>query len=96
VPLARLTFDYEEEDRKSSKFLADKAEMLLKEMGATKVDKKLISSYDIVPYQSTHNTGGVPMGKDPKTSAVNTYMQMHDHDNVFVVGASAIPSCIRI
>lgn len=29
------------------------------------------------------------MGDDPETSAVNNYLQMWDHDNVFVVGASA-------
>lgn len=29
------------------------------------------------------------MGSDPDNSAVNNYMQMWDHENVFVVGASA-------
>jgi gluconate 2-dehydrogenase alpha chain len=91
VPLARLTYDYEDQDRNASKFIAEKMETLLKDMGATHVDRKLVANYDIVPYQSTHNTGGVPMGNDPQTSAVNTYLQMHDHDNVFVVGASAFP-----
>ena len=28
----------------------------------------------IVPYQTTHNTGGAVMGDDPKTSAVNRYL----------------------
>src|SRR5699024_6740618 len=42
-----------------------------------------------VPYQSTHNTGGVIMGDDPETSAVNNYLQLWDMDNIFVVGASA-------
>lgn len=50
-----------------------------------------LGPYNIVPYQSTHNTGGVIMGSDPSTSAVNNYMQMWDADNVFVVGASAFP-----
>jgi gluconate 2-dehydrogenase alpha chain len=45
----------------------------------------------VVPYQSTHNTGGAIMGTDPKTSAVNGWMQSWDVTNVFVLGASAFP-----
>lgn len=30
------------------------------------------------------------MGADPSTSAVNSYLQMWDAENVFVVGASAL------
>jgi gluconate 2-dehydrogenase alpha chain len=47
--------------------------------------------YSTVPYQSTHNTGGAVMGADPKTSAVNKYLQSWDVPNVFVIGASAFP-----
>ena len=47
--------------------------------------------YTIVPYQSTHNTGGAIMGADPATSAVNKYLQSWAVPNVFVVGASAFP-----
>jgi hypothetical protein len=34
--------------------------------------------YSIVPYQTTHNTGGAIMGADPKTSVVNRYLQSWD------------------
>ena len=47
--------------------------------------------YNVVPYQSTHNTGGTIMGTDPKTSAVNRYCQAWDADNLFVMGASLFP-----
>src|SRR5690625_3137344 len=64
----------------------------MKDMGADSVEKAQMSEhYDIVPYQSTHNTGGVIMGDDPETSAVNNYLQMWDVDNLFVVGGSAFP-----
>jgi len=43
----------------------------------------LSEHYSIVPYQSTHNTGGAIMGTDPSKSAVNTYMQVWDCPNVF-------------
>ena len=45
----------------------------------------------MVPYQSTHNTGGAIMGAEPGASAVNTWLQSWDVTNVFVVGASAFP-----
>jgi gluconate 2-dehydrogenase alpha chain len=47
--------------------------------------------YDIVPYQSTHNTGGTVMGHDPKTSVVNRYLQSWDAHNLFIMGASTFP-----
>jgi gluconate 2-dehydrogenase alpha chain len=51
----------------------------------------LPAHYDSVPYQSTHNTGGVIMGADPASSAVNSYLQMWEAPNVFVVGACNFP-----
>ncbi len=51
----------------------------------------LPAHYDTVPYQSTHNTGGAIMGADPGTSVVNSYLQMWDAPNVFVVGACNFP-----
>ncbi|WP_134685065.1 GMC family oxidoreductase [Brevibacillus migulae] len=89
-PLMRITFDFEEQDRELSRYLATKSEEIMKEMGADKVEaSKELGPYDITPYQSTHNTGGVIMGGSPDTSAVNNYLQMWDAENVFVVGASA-------
>ena len=51
----------------------------------------LPAHYDSSPYQSTHNTGGAIMGADPATSVVNSYLQMWDAPNVFVVGACNFP-----
>ncbi|MED4583742.1 GMC family oxidoreductase [Brevibacillus choshinensis] len=90
-PLMRITYDFEEQDRQLAAYCADKCGEIVKEMGASskiEINKKL-GPYDITPYQSTHNTGGVIMGASPETSAVNNYLQMWDAENVFVVGASA-------
>ncbi|WP_123041966.1 GMC family oxidoreductase [Cohnella candidum] len=91
-PLPRMTFDFEDQDRELAVFMANKCEEIQKEMGASRIDKlKSLGPYEITTYQSTHNTGGVIMGADPATSAVNNYLQMWDAENVFVVGASAFP-----
>lgn len=90
-PLMRITYDFEEQDRQLAQYCADKCGEIIKAMGATdkiEINRKL-GPYDITPYQSTHNTGGVIMGASPETSAVNNYLQMWDAENVFVVGASA-------
>jgi gluconate 2-dehydrogenase alpha chain len=47
--------------------------------------------YNVVPYQSTHNTGGTITGSDPQTSVVNRCLQAWHADNLFVMGASVFP-----
>lgn len=91
-PLIRITFDFEDQDRELAKYLALKSSEIMKEMGADHVDYlKDLGPYEIMTYQSTHNTGGVIMGADAGDSAVNNFSQMWDAENVFVVGASSFP-----
>ncbi len=92
LPLLRMTFDRRDNERKMSIHITDKAAEIGKAIGASKMNvNPRTEKYTIVPYQSTHNTGGVVMGADPATSAVNKYLQSWDVPNVFVVGASAFP-----
>ncbi|ARQ00195.1 GMC family oxidoreductase [Pseudorhodoplanes sinuspersici] len=91
-PLMRITFDFPDNDIRMSNYVTRKAEEIAKALKpcqtVTSFRKK---PYSVVPYQSTHNTGGAIMGSDPKTSVVNKYLQSWDVPNVFVVGASAFP-----
>ncbi|KKB33410.1 GMC family oxidoreductase [Bacillus thermotolerans] len=90
VPLLRLTYNFTEQDKNLYKYVAERSAEIMKEMGADEVvTSQTAENYNIVPYQTTHNTGGVIMGAEPETSAVNNYLQMWDAENVFVVGASA-------
>src|SRR5699024_11589917 len=58
--LLRMTYDFTDQDRNLHEYTSEKAVKIMKEMGADSVDKAEMSEhYDIVPYQSTHNTGGV-------------------------------------
>ena len=91
-PLLRMTFDRHDNEHKMSLWLTNKAAELGKAIGPSKMNvTPRTGKYTIVPYQSTHNTGGAVMGNDPATSAVNRYLQSWDVPNVFVVGASAFP-----
>lgn len=90
VPLLRMTYNWTDQDRKLAYYLSTQANKVLKEMGADIITEPYeLGDYSIVPYQSTHNTGGVIMGNDPDISAVNTYQQSWDAENVFVTGASS-------
>lgn len=90
--MMRLTFEFPENDLKMSRFVTAKAELVGKAMGARQtVAKPATGPYNIVPFQSTHNTGGAIMGDNPRTSVVNKYLQCWDVPNLFVVGGSALP-----
>lgn len=91
-PLLRLTFDFHDNEHKMSKFVTDKAVLIAKAMKSRSVKVNYrVGHYSILPYQTTHNTGGAAMGSDPKTSAVNRYLQCWDVPNVFVMGSSVFP-----
>ena len=91
-PLLRMTFDFPDNDIRMSNYVVDKMEPIAKAMNPRQyVVNRRAKPYSVVPDQSTHNTGGAIMGADPKTSAVNKYLQSWDVPNVFVIGASAFP-----
>ena len=91
-PLLRMTFDFHANEQKQANFIADICVKIGQAMGAERVVRRAPPQrYSIVPYQSTHNTGGAAMGTDPKTSALNRYCQTWDVSNVFVTGACAFP-----
>jgi len=91
-PLMRLTFDYKENELKMSRFVVDRLAEIGKVMGAKQIVRNQRSApWSVVPYQTTHNTGGAVIGSDPATSVVNRYAQCWDVPNVFVTGACLFP-----
>jgi gluconate 2-dehydrogenase alpha chain len=92
-PLIRMTYDFQENDRRLTAYGTDVAMRIAQAMNPTMAAtlRAPSGSFHVVPYQSTHNTGGTVMGTDPAASAVNRYLQSWDADNLFVVGASVFP-----
>ncbi len=91
-PMLRMTFDFSENDRKMTDYLSDRAGEVAKAMNpsAVKVNKRT-GSWNVTPYQTTHNTGGAIMGTNPRDSVVNKYLQSWDVPNVFSMGSGAFP-----
>ncbi len=91
-PLMRMTFDFHDNEHKMSKFVTDRAATIARAMDLRDMHvKQRKGHYSIVPYQTTHNTGGAVMGTDPGTSVVNRYLQSWDVHNLFVMGACLFP-----
>jgi gluconate 2-dehydrogenase alpha chain len=91
-PLVRMTIDFHDNELKAAQFMTDKYAEIVRAMGAKQVEKKPRKGpYDVTKYQTTHLNGGAIMGADPKTSALNKYLQSWDVPNLFVMGASAFP-----
>jgi gluconate 2-dehydrogenase alpha chain len=91
-PLIRLTYNATDNDHTMSRYLVGKLEPIIKAMRPTHYAMHLRpKNFSIVPYQSTHNTGGTMMGSDPRSSVVNRYLQAWHAHNLFVMGASVFP-----
>ena len=89
-PLMRMTFDYKENEHKMGRHIAGVINEIAKAMNPTHLNAASArsGSWSVVPYQSTHNTGGTIMGTNPGNSVVNKYGQSWDCHNLFVMGAS--------
>lgn len=92
-PLLRITFDWTDNERKMVRYIAEEAlTRIASAMGGAFQDvRDTITTYSIVPYQSTHVQGGAIMGADPSTSVVNKYSQVWGVPNLFVIGAANFP-----
>lgn len=89
IPLLSISVGYDDNDEKSlNDFLNEGAEMLYK------AGCKNIATHDSkqAPGLDIHEVGGVRMGKDPKTSLLNKWNQMHNCPNVFVTDGACMTS----
>ncbi len=89
MPQLRINVDYDDNDEKMIKdFFETFTEMY------TKAGFKNIRTADSkqAPGLDIHEMGGVRMGKDPKTSLLNGFNQMHLCKNVFVTDGACMTS----
>ncbi len=91
-PLMRMTFEYKPNEVRMTEHVAGVINRIAGTMGASSINRAgPRRSWSVVPYQSTHNTGGTIMGKNPRESVVNKYLQHWQLHNLFVLGAGVFP-----
>lgn len=89
IPLLITSVEYDDNDeRMIQDFLKQSAEMLEK-AGCTNIEKHENKQ---APGLDIHEMGGVRMGKDPKTSLLNQWNQLHLCKNVFVTDGACMTS----
>ena len=94
LPLLRMTFNWQENELKLQQYLKGIVGDITKELNPDSYSMSFLpmgADFDLTKYVSTHNVGGAIMGDNPKTSALNKYLQSWDVHNVFVPGGNAFP-----
>jgi len=88
IPQLVTSVSYDDNDDKMLKDFLEQAKLMLEKAGCSDVnsnDSKQSPGLDI------HEMGGVRMGKDPETSLLNAFNQLHGCKNVFITdGASMV------
>lgn len=89
IPLLVTSVDYDDNDEKMTKDFLEQSVAMLEQAGCKDIgtwDSKQPPGLDI------HEMGGCRMGKDPKTSLLNKWNQLHACDNVFVTDGACMTS----
>jgi choline dehydrogenase-like flavoprotein len=89
IPQLRVSVGYDDNDEKMVKDYLEQLTEMFTMAGFTNIrtsDSKQAAGLDI------HEMGGARMGKDPKTSILNKWNQIHSCPNVFVTDGAAMTS----
>lgn len=89
MPLLKINMDYDDNDEKMVKDYHEQLTEMFTKAGFTDIktnDSKQAPGLDI------HEMGGVRMGKDPKTSLLNEWHQLHACKNVYVTDGACMTS----
>lgn len=89
MPLIHISMDYDENDEKMLQHFFTEFTDMFEKAGFENIqifDSKQAPGLDI------HEMGGVRMGRDPQTSLLNEYNQMHLCKNVFVTDGACMTS----
>jgi choline dehydrogenase-like flavoprotein len=89
VPLLNFSIDYDDNDNKMVKDFMEQLTEMYTRAGFTQI--KTYDSHQ-APGLDIHEMGGVRMGKDPKSSMLNKFNQLHACPNVYVTDGACMTS----
>ena len=88
IPVLRFNYTWSDHERNQAKHMHETFEEIFDAMGATVLGDKPGKDQDyglLNPGRIIHEVGTTRMGNDPKKSVTNSFNQLHDCENVFVV-----------
>ena len=89
MPKLKISIDYDDNDEKMIKDFFEQSEAMFSSAGFRNF--KTSDSHQ-APGLDIHEMGGVRMGKDPQTSLLNAWNQLHACKNVFVTDGACMTS----
>ncbi len=95
IPVLRFDYKWSDYERLQAKHMQETFEEIFHSMGAKPLGDMPSKEQDYglaKPGQIIHEVGTTRMGDDPKTSVTNSFQQLHDAENVFVVDAGPFVS----
>jgi choline dehydrogenase-like flavoprotein len=90
IPLLHISIDYDDNDHKMTQDFMDQFTEMYEKAGFTNIKTTDVS--DKAPGLDIHEMGGARMGRDPKTSMLNEWNQLHACQNVFVTDGACMTS----
>ncbi len=89
IPLLITSVGYDDNDDKMVKDFLEQGKAMLEAAGVKNINT---NDSGQAPGLDIHEMGGVRMGKDPKTSLLNEWNQLHHCKNVFVTDGACMTS----
>jgi len=89
VPLLKISVDYDDNDEKMKKDYIEQFTEMFTSAGFTNINPSVNHQ---APGLDIHEMGGARMGRDPKTSILNEWNQVHACKNVFVTDGACMTS----
>jgi len=89
VPQLKIAIDYDANDEKMIKDYQEQLTEMFEKAGFTDI---VVQDSKAAPGLDIHEMGGVRMGRDPKTSMLNEWNQLHQCKNVFVTDGACMTS----
>ena len=90
IPLLKVSVGYDDNDEKMIADFHEQMTEMYSKAGFTNIQTHDVP--DKAPGLDIHEMGGVRMGKDPKTSLLNKWNQLHACKNVFVTDGACMTS----
>ncbi|MBS1666952.1 MAG: GMC family oxidoreductase [Bacteroidetes bacterium] len=93
-PIVSINCEFKENEKKMHEDMETTGQQMLEAIGLKDIKSNSMISF---PGNANHEMGTARMGKDPKTSVLNSFNQMHEVKNVFVTDGSCMvsSSCVN-